>query len=105
MNITKLLPALACALVLTSAHPASATIRKCESDSCRDDAKIMTNVQALLDSHKELGPAKSIRVQSFDHVVYLYGLVDTGLDKWTAESVAARAPGVARVVNSIEERN
>ena len=105
MNNSKLLSVLAFALILAGTHSASATIRKCQSDSCSDDAKIITNVQALLDSHREFGPANSIRVQSFDHVVYLYGLVDTGLDKWIAESVASRAPGVVRVVSSIEERN
>jgi osmotically-inducible protein OsmY len=36
-----------------------------------------------------------------DHVVYLNGLVDTDLESQTAEFVAARVQGVARVVNSI----
>jgi osmotically-inducible protein OsmY len=105
MNIPKLVPVLAFTLILSGAHSASATVRKCESDSCRDDAKIAMNVQELLDSHSEFGPPKSIRVQSADRAVYLYGLVNTGLEKSTAESVASKAPDVARVVNSIEESN
>jgi osmotically-inducible protein OsmY len=34
-------------------------------------------------------------------VVYLYGVVDTALQRDLAESVALGTPGVARVVNSI----
>jgi osmotically-inducible protein OsmY len=40
-------------------------------------------------------------VQTLDHVVYLNGLVDTDLERQLAESVAAGAKGVTRVVNSI----
>ena len=105
MNNTKLVRALVAALILSVAHSAAATVRKCAFDSCRDDAKIAMNVQQLLDSHSELGPPNSIHVQSFDHVVYLQGIVDTGLEKWIAESVASEAPDIARVVNSITENN
>ena len=105
MNNPKLVPALAVALILAGIHSASATVKKCASDSCRDDATIAVNVQELLDSHSELGPPNSIGVQSFDHVVYLQGIVDTGLEKSIAESVASQAPDVARVVNSIVENN
>jgi hypothetical protein len=47
--------------MLAGADSAFATIGKCESDGCRDDAKITTNVQELLDSHPGLGPPGSIR--------------------------------------------
>src|ERR1700691_1808405 len=83
MNSPKVLPALAFALILAGAHSAFATVGKCESDSCRDDAKITTNVQKLLDSNRGLGPPRSIRAQSVNGVVYLHGMVDTGLEKWT----------------------
>jgi hypothetical protein len=105
MNQANLLPASAFALMLAGAGSAFATVRNCESDSCRDDANITTNVQDLLDSHRGLGPPRSIRAQSANGVVYLRGMVDTGLEKWTAETVALQAPNVARVVNSIEENN
>jgi osmotically-inducible protein OsmY len=36
-----------------------------------------------------------------DHVVYLNGVVRSGLEVGTAESIAGQVPGVARVVNSI----
>jgi osmotically-inducible protein OsmY len=105
MNSPDLFRALAFTLILTGAHSASATVVKCQSDSCSDDAKITTNVQQVLDSHREFGPPKSIRAQSVDHVVYLQGIVDTGLEKWSAESIASQTPDVTRVVNSIEENN
>ena len=105
MSSPKLLTALVFALILSGAHSTSAAVGKCESDSCRDDAKITTNVQELLDSHPEFGPPNSIGVQSFDHVVYLRGMVDTGLEKRIAASVASQAPNVARVVNLIVENN
>ena len=105
MNRPNLLPTLAIALILAGADSAFATVRNCESDSCRDDAKITTNVQELLDSHQGLGPPRSIRARSVNGVVYLRGMVDTGLEKWTAETVASQAPSVARIVNLIEENN
>src|ERR1700739_4022590 len=105
MNSPKLLPALAFALVLCGTRSASATVGKCEGDSCRDDAKITTNVQELLDGHPGLGPPGSIRAQSVSGVVYLRGIVDTGLEKSTAGTVASQSPDVARVVNLIEENN
>jgi osmotically-inducible protein OsmY len=40
-------------------------------------------------------------VQTRDHIVYLYGLVDTALERDMAESVALGTPGVVKVVNSI----
>ena len=101
----KLLAASVAVLFLSTANFASASIRKCAFDSCVDDVQIAANVQKLLDNHASLGPPNSIQVQSFDHVVYLHGVVDTAFDKWIAESVASQAPNVARVVNSIEENN
>jgi len=40
-------------------------------------------------------------VQTLNHVVYLTGLVDYGLEKSTAESLAKQVPGVTRVENNI----
>ena len=105
MNNPNLHPALAFALILTGSHSAFATVGKCESDACRHDATITTNVQELLDSDRGLGPPGSIHARSVNGVVYLRGMVDTGREKWTAETIASQAPNVARVVNSIEENN
>ena len=90
---------LAIALAMVSA--AAVADGKCGSGECSGDAKVTANVQALLDRHPELGAPHSITVQARAGVVYLYGEVSAGLERETAESLAARTPGVARVVDSI----
>jgi BON domain len=95
----------ALALVFASTLPAHAMSAKNASESAIDDAKIKADVQTSLDENAGVGPPNSIRVQAVDHVVYLHGLVDTGLEKWIAGSIASRTPGVEEVVNSIEQNN
>ena len=90
-------------LVIAGALSGCATFNKCGFQGCPGDAKITADVKALFDRHPELGT--SIDVQTLDHVVYLYGLVDTPLESEIANSVALEAPGVARVVSSIADRN
>ena len=77
------------------------TYEKCGFAGCPDDQRITRDVQALLNQHPALEPPNLIAVQTLDHVVYLNGLVDTDLERQLVESVAARAKGVTRVVNSI----
>jgi osmotically-inducible protein OsmY len=89
------------ALILVSALAGCATYRKCGIDGCPGDAKITANVQTHLNQHPELGGSNSIDVQTLNHVVYLNGLVSTGLESKTAESVALEVPGVSKVVNSV----
>jgi BON domain-containing protein len=55
------------------------------------------HVQCLLDAFQ----CNVIRVQTLNHVVYLDGVVSSGLEIDAAESIARDVPGVARVVNSI----
>ena len=43
----------------------------------------------------------NIDVQSFDHDVYLNGLVDTGAESAQAEAIASSVPGVRRVYNGL----
>ena len=93
------------ALLLTSALTGCATLHAAGADSCSEDARIRIRVQDLIDERAGLGAPGSIHVQSNGRVVYLTGLVDTGPEKFAAESLAARTPGVARVVNSIEQNN
>src|ERR1700685_3783997 len=88
------------ALILTSALAGCATYEKCGVDGCSGDAKITANVRAQLNQHPDLGGPNSINVQTLNHGVYLDGLVSTGMDSRTAESVALEVPGVSRVVNS-----
>ena len=90
-------------LILISALSGCATFEKCGFKGCPGDAQITAEVQALFDKHPDLGT--SINVQTRDHVVYLYGLVDNPLESAVAESVALEAPGVTRVVSSIAYRN
>jgi osmotically-inducible protein OsmY len=65
------------------------------------DAKITTDVEASLNQMAALGPPGSIKVQTMDHVVYLNGLVDGGLEKRTAESAALQVAGVQQIVDDI----
>jgi osmotically-inducible protein OsmY len=77
------------------------TYQKCGFAGCPDDQRITRDVQALLSQYPALQPPNLIDVKTLDHVVYLNGLVDTDLERQLAESVAAGAKGVTRVVNSI----
>ena len=92
---------LAVAVALTAALPACAVYSKCGFAGCAGDAKIAVDVRALMNHYPALEAPNSIRVQSMDHVVYLYGQVDTDLERFMAESVARAVPGVTRVVDSI----
>ena len=73
----------------------------CTSESCKADAKITGDVEARLKEYRELSAPNVVHVQTRDGVVFLTGQVATGLQRDTAESVASKAPGVVRVVNSI----
>jgi osmotically-inducible protein OsmY len=100
MASLKLLCALAIALFLVGAS-GCAEFRECGPEGCPNDQKITANVQARLNQQPDLGPPGSITVQTVNRVVYLNGLVDVGLEKRNAESVAKQVPGVSQVVNNI----
>jgi osmotically-inducible protein OsmY len=95
------------AIALATASAAAVADGACQSGGCSadakvtTDAKITTDVQALLDRHPELGPPSSITVKTRAGVVYLYGEVNSGLERETAESLAESTSGVARIVDSI----
>ena len=92
--------AIALAMVSAAAVAQDAVAQK-KCAECSSDTKITTSIQALLDRHPELGPPHSVTARTRAGVVYLYGEVDSGLERETAESIAEEAPGVARVVDSI----
>jgi len=92
----------AIAIVLTLVGVSGcAEFRECGPEGCPNDQKITANVQARLNQQPDLGTLGPITVQTLNRVVYLNGLVDYGLEKSTAESVAKQVPGVTRVVNNI----
>jgi osmotically-inducible protein OsmY len=93
--------ALTFAALLTGILPGCATLRKCGFSGCPGDTEITAQVNALLAQHPALEPPNLVHVQTLDHVVYLYGVLDTDYQRLLAQSVARDAPGVSRVVNSI----
>jgi osmotically-inducible protein OsmY len=95
------LSAITFAVILTGALPGCAAYTKCGFAGCPGDAEIAAEVRALFKQHPALEPPNLLTVQTLDHVVYLYGVVDTDLEREMAESVALQAHGVAKVVNSI----
>ena len=99
------LRSLVLAFALASLIPACAAYKKCGMSGCPGDAQITAQVQALFKQHSELEIPSAIGVQTLDGVVYLTGLVDTDFERRIALSIALGAPGVTRVVNSLELRN
>jgi osmotically-inducible protein OsmY len=89
------------AVVLTGTLPACAVYSKCGFTGCAEDAKIAADVRTLIRQHPALEAPNYVRVQSMNHVVYLYGQVDTDLERSMAESIAGAVPDVRRVVDSI----
>jgi osmotically-inducible protein OsmY len=101
MNIPKPLYALAGVLTLAGALEGCATLGKCDSAACRDDAAITSQVQERLNESPDFGAPNSIRVQTVDHVVYLNGEADGSLEKRTAAAEVRQVAGVTQVVNNI----
>jgi osmotically-inducible protein OsmY len=91
----------ACLTALTGC----ATFGRCGLRACSADTKITAHVRTLLAQCPEFGGSNEISVQSFHGVVYLRGLVSTPYQIELAGSVAAQAPDVAAVRNSIELDN
>ena len=85
----------ACALVETA--------QKCGIKGCAGDADITAHVKAALEEHPGFG--WDVSVQTLDHVVYLYGLVNTDMVRMEIADVVKSVPGVTRVVNSIAVNN
>ena len=102
MSSPKPLYALASVLILAGILSGCAANRTCGSGDCSDDAKMTANIRTQLNQHAELEAPNLIGVQTLNHVVYLSGEVSSGEQRAMAESVSyAAAPGVTRVVNSI----
>jgi osmotically-inducible protein OsmY len=91
MNMPKSLYPMTGALILVGVLSGCATYGP-------GDAKITANVQAQLDQHPELGP---IVARTQNNVVYLNGMVSTGLQRNIAESVAYQADDGMKVENLV----
>jgi osmotically-inducible protein OsmY len=92
------------AIALTGALAGCADFRRCGFDGCSGDAQITAKVEAQLARHSEIEP-NAITVQTFDHKVYLYGLVASSIEIYDAESLASSVPGVSDVVSSVGVSN
>ncbi|WP_414707317.1 BON domain-containing protein [Rudaea sp.] len=65
------------------------SVQKSGSEGCPGDAQIAAQVEASVRAHPGL-EFWSIQVQSLDHVVYLYGIVETDLERSIVESALSR---------------
>jgi osmotically-inducible protein OsmY len=92
----------AVASILAGVLAGCADFRQCGTQSCTPDAKLKADIEARLNQMPELGPPGSITVQTLDHVVYLNGRVDGGLEKRNAEATVLQVPGVQQVVDDID---
>ena len=88
-------------LMLVATLSGCAAYRQCGFRGCPGDADITREVRSLLLEHPALRSSGAIDVQTWDHVVYLYGIVDTEMERRLLESVARTAPGVTQVVNLV----
>jgi osmotically-inducible protein OsmY len=90
-------------LLLTSTLSGCAlydTYSKCGLHGCPGDSALTAEVRSRIKQRGDLEP-QAITVQTLDHVVYLYGVVSSGLEIDNAESIARQVPGVKGVVNSM----
>ncbi len=93
------------AVILTVVLSGCATYQKCGFAGCPGDAQITADIEALIRQHPAIEAPNSVRVSTIDHVVYLYGQVDTEQERVAAESLAHQVAGVRRVVDSINFSN
>ena len=76
------------------------TISACTmTNSSPEDARITDSVTSTL---KKSSIYHSVRVQTLDGVTYLYGTLDTPREVLEAQSIAAAAPGVNKIVSCLE---
>lgn len=77
--------------------------QKCGLAGCPGDKEIAARIETALRSTPGIS-FWDIQVQSLDHVVYLYGLVDTDPERARIEEVASRVSGGLKIVDSISVR-
>src|ERR1700677_402127 len=97
---TRIFTVIAGSLLLSDLY-GCATFDKCGSAGCAQDAKTTANVEAQFREHADLSPPNLLNVQTLGHVVYLSGLVNSGLQRDGAEEVAREASDGARIVDTL----
>ena len=86
-------------LILGVILSACADDRGSSMSTSAQDANTTAAVQSAIAQHRDLGPPNQIEVATRDNVVYLSGIVDSGLVN--AKDVARQVDGVTRVVSNI----
>ena len=78
-----------------------ATYGRCQREACAHDQDITRAVQKVIRQYPALEAPNVVRVQTIDHVVYLYGQVNNEVERSNAQEAALSVSGVTRVVNDI----
>ena len=104
MQNSKTLSAATLVLLIAAALSGCAVFQKCSPENCANDAKITAAVNDMLAQHTEFGPPGTIRAETINGVVYLNGLVNSDMERQSAEAFVLRIPDVKDVVNSLAPR-
>jgi osmotically-inducible protein OsmY len=96
---TKKILAVVATLTVAAALPGCAVFP--QSSNGAVDQKLTADVETRFGQNGELEAPNQLNVQTINRVVYLNGLVSSGLQRRDAELVANQVQGVDKVVNSI----
>jgi hypothetical protein len=96
---TKKILAFVAALTVAAGLPGCAVFP--QSSNAAVDQKITADVETRFGQNAALEAPNLLNVQTINRVVYLNGLVSTGLQRRDAELVANQVQGVDKVVDSI----
>ncbi len=88
-------------LLLPILSSGCAAFSSCHRQSCMADRDITEAVARQLKNYPSLQPPNTIRVETTNRVVYLYGQVNNEVERSMAQQAAQSVNGVVRVVNSI----
>ena len=83
---------------------ACAAAPDCRDAACAEEMRIAQAVLARLNEGNAL-KTDQLRVEVFDHKIYLRGMVDTEREYRAAEEIARATPNVMQVVNALGVRN
>ncbi len=88
-------------LLLAMGLAGCADLRPCAAPACADDRRITADIQQRMKQYPAIEAPNIVRVNTINHVVYLYGQVENEVQRSLVEEIAKTEPGVARVVNSV----